>query len=1028
MGCPDGNVLAAFLHGSLPEHVAEETELHLSECDTCRAVLLGAARETTPPAAAALPGPVERGSTVGRYLVLERIGAGGMGVVVAAHDRELDRKIALKLIRLDAKASHPELHARLLREAQAMAKLAHPNVLAVHDVGTINTSANAGSTDEQLFIAMELAPAGNLTRWLAERPRPWREIVRAFAAAGRGLAAAHAAGLVHRDFKPDNVLVGAEGRMQVTDFGLAQSAGSLEDPAREDGEASPALTKLTRTGTFVGTPAFMAPEQLRREAATARSDQFSFCVALYVALYGQPPFAGKSLPELKLSVENGRIQPAPSRGIPRRLHQAIIRGLAVRPEDRHPSMDALLAVLEHDPRRPWWLAAGGAAVVAAAGVVAVVLGTRPATVPACSGAQRDLDGIWDATVKQRIERSFTATGRPYAKDVFRTVSGSLDGYTTAWAKVHTQACEATAVHKQQSPQLLDLRMTCLQRRRDELHALTTLLGGPADPVVLDKAVSAAGALRDLALCSDADALTAAIPPPTDPSVRAQVAEARGHLAEAEALLRAGKAQAGLPIAVAAADTARGLAYAPLSVEVTYVQAMLERETGDLRAAEATMRQAVSAAARARDDHHLALAWINMIEVLRQAGRYPDARALELVADAALVRDGDDARLRAMLLGYLGKTADLQADYTAAHTYLESALSIQRGRQRPDDPDVAELVNALGGLANSEGKFEEAKKLALESLAIYQLSLGAEHPKVVGILSNLGRLARIGGRTDEARTYYQRALTISEATIGPEHPSTASYMNNLGAVATDAEDWVEARRQCERALAIREKVLGPAHRDVGNTLINLALVEMNEGKHAAARERLARAEAILVKAGGPEHPTVAFVAQIRGDVEAAEGDNVAALRDHERALAIRRKALGPTHILVAESQGAVGLDQLNQGQADKALVSLEAARVIAEGAGADNVAIDTILVGLGEAFLAKSDAAHALPHLERALKIRETRGGAPALIAAARFAVARALWPSAAARPRALVLARQARDGYGPRPDAKAVGAWLKTRE
>jgi eukaryotic-like serine/threonine-protein kinase len=232
-------------------------------------------------------GDLGTGARIGRYVIIEKVGTGAMGVVYGAYDPELDRKIALKLLK-PGQGLKDTAKARLLREAKAIARLAHPNVVAVHDVGVL---------DDQVFLAMEFIAGGTIKSWLGETPRTWRQVLDVFIAAGRGLVAAHAAGLVHRDFKPDNVLLDKERRPRVVDFGIArQAAGSDDEDAQEPVDDDPAATlreasgnvapllTLTKTGTVVGTPAYMAPEQFLGERGDERSDQFSFCVALYEAL------------------------------------------------------------------------------------------------------------------------------------------------------------------------------------------------------------------------------------------------------------------------------------------------------------------------------------------------------------------------------------------------------------------------------------------------------------------------------------------------------------------------------------------------------------------------------------------------------------------------------------------------------------------------------------------------------------------------------------------------------------------------
>ena len=309
--------------------------------------------------------PLER-PTLGRFRLVRRLGSGAMGVVYEGYDQELDRRVALKVLRPEVEAQHTlQARARMMREAQALARLRHPNVTMVYEVGTSETGA--------LFIAMELVEGRTLGRWLRSRPRTWRDIVEVFLQAGRGLAAAHRAGLVHRDFKPDNVLVDEDGSAHVVDFGLARSSGLAEllptlDPDLDGAEPGPVALDLTCTGAVLGTPAYMAPEQFQGGPPHATSDQFSFCVALFEALYGRRPFPGNDLPSLQRSLMRG--QPVgPRRGVPRALYRVLRRGLAVDPTKRFPSMEKLLEALAGCRQRT---AASRTIVLAASLLVAAV--------------------------------------------------------------------------------------------------------------------------------------------------------------------------------------------------------------------------------------------------------------------------------------------------------------------------------------------------------------------------------------------------------------------------------------------------------------------------------------------------------------------------------------------------------------------------------------------------------------------------------------------------------------------------------
>ncbi|APR76580.1 Serine/threonine kinase PKN8 [Minicystis rosea] len=376
--CLSENVVAALVSGSLSRLEIEAAERHLDGCVICRELVAQALR-------APAPADVARVERIGRYRVIREVGSGGMGRVYAAEDPDLGREVAIKILH---PVGHDEIdgrRARLAREARAMARLAHPNVITVYEVGA------AGET---LFIAMELVKGSTLGRWLANAPRDVRAIADVMRAAGHGLAAAHAAGIIHRDFKPDNVLVGDDGRVRVTDFGLAHlSALEASLPA------SPAATApggtLTASGALVGTPAYMALEQLRGDVADERSDLFSFCVTFWEALYGERPYAGRDLAELHAAVTAGRLRPPPEgRAVPRPLHDAIRRGLQPSRGDRPASMAALLTAIDAafaldapvaraTSNRLLWIAVGALAGIAAA--TGIALSRNAESVPRSPG-------------------------------------------------------------------------------------------------------------------------------------------------------------------------------------------------------------------------------------------------------------------------------------------------------------------------------------------------------------------------------------------------------------------------------------------------------------------------------------------------------------------------------------------------------------------------------------------------------------------------------------------------------------------
>jgi len=388
VACLTENALLDHAAGRLGPDQARAADDHLDGCPDCRAVLAalvqsvhgevvaedaGLRERTQLTGAGAVTDELPRGTRVDRYVLLKRVGGGGMGVVFAALDPRLDRVIAIKLLRADV-AAHmsAEARVRMRREAQAMARVSHPNVVAVHDVGTF---------EGRLYLAMEYLEQGTLADWLKAAPRSPEEVLGVFAQAGRGLAAAHALGLVHRDFKPANVMVGG-GRVRITDFGLVRPLDELARPDEltrpelmltEAGE--PLLEKLTRIGALIGTPRFMPPEQLAGKDVDPRADQFSFCVALYEALYGAFPFQLTAGDQLARAIQQGQfLRPAAGRRVPGWLRRVLVRGLSAAPEARFPSMDGLLDALEAGRRRERQPRAAMAMVWMALGVAIGVAG------------------------------------------------------------------------------------------------------------------------------------------------------------------------------------------------------------------------------------------------------------------------------------------------------------------------------------------------------------------------------------------------------------------------------------------------------------------------------------------------------------------------------------------------------------------------------------------------------------------------------------------------------------------------------
>jgi hypothetical protein len=404
--------------------------------------------EVGAPAKPAVREPADRlppGTRVGRYAVGDVLGAGGMGVVYAATDPELGRAVAVKLVRGDIARGMKAARRRMVREAQAMARVSHPNVIAVHDAGTFGGD---------VFIAMELVRGQSLRAWLASGVRSVGDILTAYLAAGRGLAAAHAAGLVHRDFKPDNVLVGDDGRVRVTDFGLAHTDGddlSSLDGNTISGDLLPDdPVDLTMTGAIIGTPPYMAPEQHDGGLVDARSDQFAFCIALYEALYGERPFPGRTRDDIAKAVRSGRIAPPPAGArVPGSLRAILLRGLSLRPGDRFPTMDSLLRALGRDrgrlPRRVAAVAAIALLVVGVAFGADWIVRDRAAAVTRTSfaAARAQLGRL----IALRTEAFAATSDLSYVVPVLREVAGNLDQADFGLGDVDDDQARLAEIHE-----------------------------------------------------------------------------------------------------------------------------------------------------------------------------------------------------------------------------------------------------------------------------------------------------------------------------------------------------------------------------------------------------------------------------------------------------------------------------------------------------------------------------------------------------------------------------------------------------
>ncbi|MEM6996344.1 MAG: serine/threonine-protein kinase, partial [Myxococcota bacterium] len=786
------------------------------------------------------------GTIVGRYSVLAKLGAGGMGVVYTAYDPKLDRRVALKVLHEGpAPEEASEGHVRLLREAQALAQLQHPNVVTIHDVG---------EHEGRVFLAMEYIDGMTLGRWRRDAEPDWQETLAVFTRAGDGLAAAHDNGLVHRDFKPDNVLVTRtpEGRVErvlVLDFGLARSSKS---EAYKSDWAEPEIdsfsSEITQAGHVMGTPAYMAPEQHLGEQVGASSDQFSFCVALYEALYGQRAYQWETGLELVAAVVHGTAQPPPrGTAVPRRLWPVLRRGLATDPEDRFESMSALLAALRADPtlrRRQW---------TRAVGITAVVGGVFGAMMIADARRERDCrelastDTLWTDAHGEEMASAFAATKLAYAEYTSHDIRSRLDAYARQWSAATERVCLAT-----QRPDH-DKASACLSEARAHFKALSARLVD-ADRATVRAAVSAVLSLPRLEACEDAAHLRA----------RGAVAESeatvrmQARIADARATLGTGKYAEAVTLSRTLVADADETSDPRVAVEARVVLGESLRGAAQFQESREVLRDAVRVAGVAGLDARAGDAATKVAFVVGYAeGRHDEglvwADLAKMWLDAASVGGVDERRAR--LLEVRGAVHYRRGDYDAALADYDQTVEIRIALSGGKHPGTARVINRIGAVFMERGEWKRAIEKFREALTAREQAFGTEHPLVAASLNNLaGALWQVGERT-QAKAYLERSIAIREAALGRDDVSLATPLSNLSRWQGEVGDWEKAAETAERAWQLAEANYGAEHPNTALTLAELGRAQLNldpERGLATLRDVLDRQLAAL----GERHTEVA----------------------------------------------------------------------------------------------------------------------------------------------------------------------------
>ncbi|HXI60608.1 MAG TPA: serine/threonine-protein kinase [Polyangia bacterium] len=752
-----------------------------------------------------------------RYQIEAPIGEGGSGSVFRAWDRALGEQIAIKILHAE-RARETSWISRLAREVRVARAIRHPNVCRVFDLG---------HADGHWFVTMELAVGGALRQLLraagdSATQRPLEERLADARALCAGLAAIHAVGITHRDVTPQNVLRMQDGRLVLSDFGLA-------------------IANNDNTTIHGGTPAYMPPEALMGGRSDQRSDVWQLGAILHEIMFGRKP-------EWKVGPEGTTLKwplPAVAGAVEEEVARLCGECLAHDPAARPPTAMAVagrLAAAEvARPRnrfvrqwlrvRTFWgqhralrTAVIGALVAAgAASGVQVVM--RPSL---CRGGAAKLTGVWDPQVTAQIRKAFLGTGQSFAADTFGSVNRTIEDYVQRWVGTYTEACEATHSRGEQSAEVMDLRMSCLQDRLGGLRALTALFR-QADGAVVENAANAASQLPVIERCNDVKLLRSLVPPPENAVARRQVDELQRRVADGRALLASGRlSDADKATASLVADASR-IGYGPLLAEALALRGRVQEEMVMPAAAEKTLEEGVWTAEEAHHDEVKAAMAGDLIYVVSLSIRPQDTERWHRMAEATLRRIGGHERQQVWMYTNLGSALEVSGQPAAALSRHQQALAIAERALRPDDPD---LVRVHGNLSNALVALERPVEALFHSdraIEIGRKALGADHPEMAIRYSNRGEVLNQLGRFEEARASCLRAMALWEQQLGKDHLLLSYALQAIGLSYLDEGTPALAVAPIERALQIRlAKEPSPGH--IAETEFALARALWESGQH------------------------------------------------------------------------------------------------------------------------------------------------------------------------------------------------------
>jgi tetratricopeptide (TPR) repeat protein/predicted Ser/Thr protein kinase len=831
---------------------------------------------------------VRAGQAFGRFEIRDVLGSGGMGTVFEAHDRTLDRAVALKLLHPDV-ANQAE--RRVLQEAQAMAKLSHPHVVQVYETGIV---------EGRPFIAMELVRGQSLAEWQITR-HGWRECVAVYLQAGRGLAAAHARGIAHRDFKPSNCILDEEGRVRVLDFGLAQSISSsvlqVARASRASFETFPSEGphRREREHGAPGTLGYMPLEQLWGEPLDAKSDQFSFCVSLFEAIHGHRPFGGESVDAMVFAMLDGALDWPPGPALaPPRLRRLLERGLKAQPIARWPGMDDVLLELEQlahareSRRRPWIFAGLGVA-----GITAVAGAWWAMETPACPDPHEELDGAWGPERRARVAAAIETAGLDGPAEVLPR----LDAYAARWAALRGAACTAERETPEQVAATSGAQRQCLDEARDALEEVGVLLDEHGERT-LPSATWWAMGLPSLASCEEPQHFVPMRPLPSDSAQADQVHALRRERAIVQAMFTSGERELAIARFDAVIEDAEALGFAPLLAELEVSRGNAYVEQGQYDAAERDLEQAY---ARAVEHGHPKIALeaaIGLAYVVGDLREHHDAGYKWGLTAEALARQpwSEPSRL-ASVMEIMGNVLYEQGRLGAAPERYQQALELRDGVDPEGLLQPFTLAN-VGLVLHEQGRYEDALPILLEVLALREAQLDPRHPALAVSLVSLGSTLRRLGRHDDALACLQHALDIREEVLGPESPGVVIVLNELGHVWLARGNLPRALDAYQRALSYGTRTLDAGHSHVAEAWLGLGQVLRAHGMLDAAARHVARAVGSYEQAVGTGHPRVGVALVVLGEIEHERGDRESAREHLELAVDNLAKAEVPPAELAA----------------------------------------------------------------------------------------------------------------------------------